>query len=439
MVSIVFHCLTFFFLSSLVVEVNSQICQEVSQYGRCSSNSACGCLHMEGASNIGICGFQWVTCSDLVPCEETNNYCGQSDHICVHHPRCHERPLCFPVSMMDAKLCPPMNVANTTSSTAMPTTTQKPAFVPLRASTIEILPNAQWKQNGITLTEQYLLVNGTNNTNGIFAPMGVFVDDEQTVYVTDPNNGQVMKFVLGATSGQIVAGGNGKGIGAHQLNGPSDVIVDKETNSLIICDNSNKRVVRWPRVNGIRGETIISNVSCHGLTMDESGSLYVVGYDTAEVRLYRKGESQGSIVAGGNGRGNRLDQLDWPQYIFVDRDRSIYVSEWYNHRVTKWVEGAKQGIVVAGGNGQGNSLKQFAGPEGVLVDQSGGVYVADGFNGRVVRWAKGATQGTIIAGGNGQGISSNQVSHPYGIAFDRYGNLYVVDQWNHRVQKFSIA
>ncbi|CAF4856291.1 unnamed protein product [Rotaria socialis] len=110
-------------LSSLVVEVNSQICQEVSQYGRCSSNSACGCLHMEGASNIGICGFQWVTCSDLVPCEETNNYCGQSDHICVHHPRCHERPLCFPVSMMDAKLCPPMNGKQTsTNSSKVPYT-----------------------------------------------------------------------------------------------------------------------------------------------------------------------------------------------------------------------------------------------------------------------------------------------------------------------------
>ncbi|CAM4976860.1 unnamed protein product [Rotaria socialis] len=113
-----FHLNLNLFHFSLVVEVNSQICQEVSQYGRCSSNSACGCLHMEGASNIGICGFQWVTCSDLVPCEETNNYCGQSDHICVHHPRCHERPLCFPVSMMDAKLCPPMNGKQTSTNSS---------------------------------------------------------------------------------------------------------------------------------------------------------------------------------------------------------------------------------------------------------------------------------------------------------------------------------
>ncbi|CAF3846003.1 unnamed protein product [Rotaria sp. Silwood1] len=404
MVSIIFRCLVFFLLSSLIAQVNSQICQGVSQYGRCSSNSACGCLHMEA------------------PCEGADNYCRQSDHICVHHPRCHVRPLCFSVSMMDAKLCPPIK-----------------AFVPLQASAVEIHPNAQWQQSAITVAEGYLLPNGTNATDRLYFPMGVFVNDEQTVYVTDPNNNRVMKYVLGSTSGQVVAGGNGRGNEAHQLAGPSDVIVDKETNSLIICDNVNKRVIRWPRVNRIRGETIISSVSCHGLTMDENGSLYVVGYGTDEVRRYRKGESQGTVVAGGNGRENRLDQLHWPQYVFVDRDRSVYISEWYNHRVTKWVEGAKQGIVVAGGNEQGKSLNQLASPEEVVVDQSGTIYVADSINHRVVRWVKGATQGTVIAGGNGQGKVSNQFSHPYGLAFDRYGNLYVVDHWNHRVQKLSIV
>ena len=46
-----------------------------------------------------------------------------------------------------------------------------------------------------------------------------------------------------------------------------------------------------------------------------------------EVRRYRRGESQGTVVAGGNGDGNRLDQLSDPQYVFVDRDHSVYVSE----------------------------------------------------------------------------------------------------------------
>ena len=71
-----------------------------------------------------------------------------------------------------------------------------------------------------------------------------------------------------------------------------------------------------------------------------------------EVRRYRRGESQGTVVAGGNGNGNRLNQLSYPQYVFVDRDHSVYVSDYGNNRVMKWMEGAKEGIVVAGGQGQ---------------------------------------------------------------------------------------
>ncbi|CAF5186306.1 unnamed protein product, partial [Rotaria sp. Silwood1] len=72
-----------------------------------------------------------------------------------------------------------------------------------------------------------------------------------------------MEWKSGATNGKVVAGGNGEGKGAHRLNGPRDVIINKENDSLIICDYWNKRVVRWPRRNGTRGETIISNIACY--------------------------------------------------------------------------------------------------------------------------------------------------------------------------------
>jgi sugar lactone lactonase YvrE len=231
----------------------------------------------------------------------------------------------------------------------------------------------------------------------------LYVDDDQTIYVADWSNHRIVEWKRGATSGQVVAGGNG----AHQLSNPQDVIVDKERDSLIICDSSNRRVVRWPRRNGTSGETIISNIDCWGLTMDENGSLYVTDNGKDEVRRYRRGESQGTVVAGANGNGNRLDQLSSPQYVFVDRDHSVYMSDSGNDRVMKWVEGAKQGIVVAGGQGQGNSLTQLSSPGGVVVDQLDTVYVADRENDRIMRWVKGATQGNVIVGGNGRGGQSS--------------------------------
>ena len=266
----------------------------------------------------------------------------------------------------------------------------------------------------------------------------MYIDGDQPIYIADQLNHRIIEWKWNATSGQVVAGGNEKGNEAHQLSNPLDVIVDKDRDNLIICDNGNRRVVRWPRRNGTSGETIISNIDCIGLTMDENGSLYIIDWEKHEVRRYRRGESQGTVVAGGNGNGNRLDQLSYPTYVFVDRDHSVYVSDCGNHRVMKWMEGAKQGIVVAGGQGKGNSLRQLSYPEGVVVDQLGTVYVVDDANDRIVRLVKGATQGNVIVGGNGRGGQSNQLNVPIGLSFDRHGNLYVVDNGNHRVQKFNL-
>ncbi|CAF3777764.1 unnamed protein product [Rotaria sp. Silwood1] len=295
--------------------------------------------------------------------------------------------------------------------------------------------NAKWIQNGVTIAggnREGILMNQLCN------PFGLCVDDDRTVYIADCWNHRIVEWKYGARTGRVVAGGNGKGNHANQLNYPTDVIIDKERNSLIICDYNNKRVVRWPRQNSTHGETIISNVGCYGLTMDEDGYLYIVDLDEHEVRRYRIGENQGTVVAGGNGQGNRLDQLSGPTYIFVDRDHSVYVSDYNNHRVMKWMEGKKQGIVVAGGQGRGNNLSQLSNPEGIIVDQSGTLYVADCSNDRIMRWSQGATQGNVIIGRNSQESQLNQLFLPVGLSFDREGNLYVCDQENNRVQKFNI-
>ncbi|CAF1517037.1 unnamed protein product [Rotaria sordida] len=244
---------------------------------------------------------------------------------------------------------------------------------------------------------------------------------------------------MGDTNGQVVAGGNGEGNRLDQLYYPTDVLIDKETGSLIICDWLNRRVVRWSRRSGTtQGEILIDNINCYGLAMDDQRYLYISDIDKHEVRRYQIGDKNGTIVAGGNGKGAGLNQLDYPTYIFVDQQQAVYVSDNFNHRVMKWNKGAKEGIVAAGGQGQGNALTQLYYPQGLFVDTLGTIYVADLGNHRVMRWPKGAKQGTVIVGGNGQGEGENQFNHPWGLSFDRQGNLYVVDYGNHRVQRFSI-
>jgi sugar lactone lactonase YvrE len=274
--------------------------------------------------------------------------------------------------------------------------------------------------------------------NELSNPYDIYVDDDQCILIADYWNHRIVAWKLGAEVGQVVAGGNGQGDRIDQLSYPTDVLVDKKTDSLIICDRGNKRVVRWSRRNGTNGQVIISDIDCWGLTMNNNGDLYVSDWKKNEVRRWKIGERNGTIVAGGNGEGNQLNQLNVPTSLFVDKDHSVYVSDYYNHRVMKWLIGAKEGIVVAGGQGQGNSLTQLSYPLGMIVDHLGSVYVADSWNHRIMCWSKGSKEGRIIVDGNGVGQQSNQFSFPNGLSFDGQGHLYVVDEGNNRVQKFEI-
>ena len=88
--------------------------------------------------------------------------------------------------------------------------------------------------------------------------------------VADYANHRIVECKQGAT-------GRGKGQGnrSDRMNVPTDLIFDKETDSLIIiCDRNNRRVIRWSRQSCTRsGETITDNIDCWGLARDSSMSL----------------------------------------------------------------------------------------------------------------------------------------------------------------------
>ncbi|CAF4295990.1 unnamed protein product, partial [Rotaria magnacalcarata] len=110
----------------------------------------------------------------------------------------------------------------------------KPAFLPLRSCSVDIHPNAQWKQNGLTVAGGNGQGNGMNQLSN---PWGLYVDDDdQTVYVADVANRRVVKWKSSATNGQVATSINGHRREAHQLPRSFDVIVDKERDSLIVCD-----------------------------------------------------------------------------------------------------------------------------------------------------------------------------------------------------------
>ncbi|CAF0945153.1 unnamed protein product [Adineta steineri] len=331
---------------------------------------------------------------------------GQHVLISYHHPRCHELPLCYPIALSKQNICPPK--------------TNK--------------VNLKWKQNATTVA------GGNGYGEALYQlnhPYGIFIDENKNIFITDSWNHRIAEWKYNAKQGQIIAGGNGHGDGMDQLYYPQVVIVDQQNHSIIIGDFYNRRVIQWLNKNQ---QILIHDIDCVGLAIDKNGFLYVSDRAKNEVRRWKMGEynNEGIVVAGGNGQGNQLNQLNIPTFIFVDEDQSIYVSDRDNHRVMKWRKDAKEGTIVAGGNGEGENLNQLSSPYGVIVNDLGQVYVVDKGNNRVMCWCKGKEEGEIVVGGNGEGNQSNQLNHPMGLFFDNEGNLYVADVLNHRIQKFEI-
>ena len=99
----------------MLVQVQSQLCSDMAQYDKCSSNTGCACLHIPGTINVGICSdLFFAPCSELVTCDQ-NSLCYEPDHRCVNHPRCQSTPVCYPVPSYNQQLCPPITSKTTDS------------------------------------------------------------------------------------------------------------------------------------------------------------------------------------------------------------------------------------------------------------------------------------------------------------------------------------
>jgi len=141
-----------------------------------------------------------------------------------------------------------------------------------------------------------------------------------------------------------------------------------------------------------------------------------------------KWKQQATTIAGGNGPGNQLNQFDTPEGIYVDdQQQTIYVADPYNHRIIKWKFGERNGQVVAGGNGKGNRIDQLNSPCNVILDRNKkSLIICDVGNGRVVRWS--------LENQNDRQILIEDISC-FGLMMNNKGDLFVSDWQRDEVKR----
>jgi gliding motility-associated-like protein len=314
-----------------------------------------------------------------------------------------------------------------------------------------------WYDNGalvslVTATSSPTIVTvaGGNGpgpaANQLNRAFGVCVDASGNVYVADRDNNRVQKWAPGATTGITVAGGNGPGTASNQLNFPMALFVDGSGN-IYVADNAS-RVQKWAP-GATSGMTVAGGIGYGSgpaqlnnpadIYVDGNGNLYIADLSNQRIQEWAPGASSGITVAGGNGNGAAANQFSDPAGVTMDAGGNLYVSDQTNNRVQRWAPGATSGITVAGGNGAGSAANQFYSPCGIRIDNSGNLYVADFANNRVQLWAPGASSGVTVAGGNGFGSAANQLEETSYLFVDAAGNIYVSDEYNFRVQEYTLT
>jgi hypothetical protein len=175
---------------------------------------------------------------------------------------------------------------------------------------------------------------------------GLYVDKNNTIYISDTGNSRVVKYFMNSTSGIVVAGGRGQGAGLNQLNTPSGIFVDEinEIGAIYICDKQNHRIQKW-----------------------------------------RNGASEGITVATND------KQLHTPMSILLQSTTDqvmMYISSFYGEQVLKWVPYAQeaQSIVVGLSGHLGSEADQLSSPRGIKFDKYWNLFVADNGNDRIEKF-----------------------------------------------------
>ena len=172
---------------------------------------------------------------------------------------------------------------------------------------------------------------------------------------------------------------------------------------------------------------IVTNLySPYGIAYNSRGEMIVSELGGVRVSIIN---NRGKKIRTFGSRGDRPDQMKYPQGIAIDDMENIYVC-CENKLQTFTSNGELIKCIGKEGGKEGRKEGEFDDPRGVTLHDNQ-VYVCDANNHRIQVFDLNLNfVRSIGSRGNGRG----EFNTPYDVKFDTAGNIYVADSFNSRVQ-----
>lgn len=263
----------------------------------------------------------------------------------------------------------------------------------------------------------------------MFWPSSVFVDRNNTVYVTDMGNDNVKEWRAGSTNFTRTT--------FNSLRYLLGLFVT--TDGIIYVDNSFQGTVEKWTLNATESTAVMNVTSqCYALFVDIDNNLYCSFYQKHQVvkqRLDTDGNVSQTIIAGIGVCGSDQNMLCRPLGIFVTIKLDLYVADCVNNRIQLFQSGQLTGKTVVGDmETSGIKLNR---PTSVILDADGYLFIVDSENNRIIRPNSDGFY-CVVACSTVRDSASNQLNVPFAAAFDNVGNILVIDRYHYQVQKFML-
>ena len=274
------------------------------------------------------------------------------------------------------------------------------------------------------------------NSSFIASPPGVFVNFNNTVFITDP----VGTCIQGWPEGSSIPTRNIDTSWIYEysifVTTNEDVYIVGYT-VIIWPPSLTSTIYKWIKNSSAPVVIMSTSPICSELFIDLNSTLYCSSSYSHQVFAGSliSGVLVLSTVAGTGSPGSGSVNFSSPRGIFVDEHFSLYVADSGNDRVQFFIRGRSNGSTVAGIGAPGTIILDS--PSDVVLDADGYMFIADTNHNRIV--GSGPYGFRCVAGCSTlSGATADQLNQPYMLAFDTYGNMFVSDRGNHRIQNFLL-